>query len=81
MARTHRIVLNVGDDLADFLPDVRRASVAERDRARCTRDDLWGTGWFLLPNPMYGSWLVALGGGLDTALAARPQVVTTCDEP
>ena len=27
VARTHRIVLNVGDDFADFLPGVRRATV------------------------------------------------------
>ena len=81
VARTHRIVVNVGDDLADFLPGVRRASVADRDRARCTRDDLWGTGWFLVPNPMYGSWLVALGGDLDAALAAKPEVRAACDRP
>ena len=26
IAKSHRIVLNVGDDLGDFLPDVRRQS-------------------------------------------------------
>ena len=80
VARTHRIVLNVGDDLADFLPDVRRASVAERDRARCMRHGEWGLRWFLVPNPMYGSWLVALGPGLDAALDARPEVLPACQE-
>ncbi|HEU4516232.1 MAG TPA: HAD family acid phosphatase [Steroidobacteraceae bacterium] len=81
VARTHRIVLNVGDDLADFLPGVRRASVAERDSARCARDDEWGKRWFLVPNPMYGSWLVALGPDMDAALAAPPTVLATCPEP
>ena len=80
VARTHRIVLNVGDDLADFLPDVRRASVAERDRARCGRADYWGRRWFLLPNPMYGSWLVALGPDFVSALAAKPGVSPACPE-
>lgn len=74
----HRIVLNVGDDLADFLPGVRRAGVAERDAARCARAEYWGRHWFLVPNPMYGSWLVALGDDLDAALAARPAVLGDC---
>lgn len=81
VARTHRIVLNVGDDLADFLPAVRRAPVAERDRARCAYRDHWGRRWFLVPNPMYGSWLVALGPGFDAALAAEPGVFTACPAP
>lgn len=78
IARDYRIVLNVGDDLADFLPGVRRASVAERDAERCARSGYWGRQWFLLPNPMYGSWLVALGSDLDAALAAPPAVHPEC---
>ena len=78
VAREYRIVLNIGDDLADFLQGVRRGSIAERDAARCARGDLWGRGWFLLPNPMYGSWLVALGSNLDAALAAPPAVLGDC---
>jgi acid phosphatase len=81
VARSYRIVLNVGDDLADFLPDVRRATVADRDLARCARDDHWGTRWFIVPNPMYGSWLVALGDSLDAALAADPEVLAACHKP
>ncbi|HKX59356.1 MAG TPA: HAD family acid phosphatase [Steroidobacteraceae bacterium] len=80
VARTHRIVLNIGDDLADFLPGVRRAAVADRDRARCARQGEWGLRWFIVPNPMYGSWLVALGPDLDAALAAAPGVLATCPE-
>jgi acid phosphatase len=78
IARTHRIVLNLGDDLADFLPEVRRASVADRERARCGHRELWGRGWFLVPNPMYGSWLVALGPDLDAALATEPELHAAC---
>jgi acid phosphatase len=78
VAASHRIVLNVGDDLADFLPDVRRTTVAARDAARCAREDYWGRRWFLLPNPMYGSWLVALGQDMDTSLAAEPAVLADC---
>lgn len=78
VAAGYRIVLNVGDDLADFLPDVRRAAVADRDAARCAREAWWGRRWFMLPNPMYGSWLVALGDDLEVALAARPAVIGDC---
>jgi acid phosphatase len=78
VARDYRIVLNVGDDLADFLPAVRRQDVAERDRARCAHDAWWGRRWFMIPNPMYGSWLVALGDDFGTALAAPPEVQAAC---
>src|SRR5262245_4229800 len=81
IAGRYRIVLNIGDDLADFLPGVRRATVAERDRARCARDAYWGRRWFMLPNPLYGSWLVALGPSLDAALAAEPGVMQGCPAP
>jgi acid phosphatase len=81
LAGGYRIVLNVGDDLADFLPGMRRASVAARDAARCTHEDWWGRRWFLVPNPMYGSWLVALGPELDAALAADPGVLQDCPDP
>ncbi len=78
VAAGYRIVLNVGDDLADFLPGLRRATVADRDAARCAREAWWGRRWFMLPNPMYGSWLVALGDDLEAALAGEPAVIGDC---
>ncbi len=60
VAGTHRIALLVGDDLGDFIPARRpleqRAAEAELHAA------WWGTRWFVLPNPMYGSWERALLG-------------------
>jgi acid phosphatase len=81
VARGHRIVLNVGDDLGDFLPDVRRQDVPARERARCAHYNRWGTQWFVIPNPMYGSWQAALGADLEAALAATPQVIEDCEKP
>jgi acid phosphatase len=78
VARQYRIVLNVGDDLADFLPDVRRASPQDREQARCAADVHWGRHWFVIPNPMYGSWLVALGPDASAALEAEPPAPTNC---
>ena len=79
IARDHRIVLNIGDDLADFLPDVRRATPLARELARCAADSRWGRQWFLLPNPMYGSWLVALGPDFASALTAEAVEQTACE--
>jgi acid phosphatase len=78
VARQYRIVLNVGDDLADFLAEVRRQTLPLREQARCAHDALWGRRWFVLPNPMYGSWLVALGPDAGAALAAEPQLLEDC---
>lgn len=81
IAKTHRIVLNVGDDFGDFLPDVKRQTTAERERARCTHRARWGRQWFMIPNPMYGSWQAALGTDLEAALAADPPASENCDTP
>ncbi len=66
IARAYRVLLLVGDDLADFVtaaPDQGgRREVFERYAGR------WGRAWIVLPNPMYGSWERALlegGGGSD----------------
>jgi acid phosphatase len=79
VARDYRIVLNVGDDLTDFIPDVRQQSLAEREQARCRHHDWWGARWFVIPNPMYGSWQRLLGPDLDAALA-QPSVPSACAE-
>jgi acid phosphatase len=79
IAKSHRIVLNVGDDFGDFLPDVRRQTAAERERVRCVHRERWGRQWFMIPNPMYGSWLVTLGPDPEAALAADPPVAANCD--
>jgi acid phosphatase len=54
IAATYRIVMLVGDDLQDFVPQ----TLAEAMRAgeSKTMPDLFGSRWFLLPNPVYGSW-------------------------
>jgi acid phosphatase len=54
LAERYRILLLVGDDLNDFiaaqLPSEERVAAAEKHSA------WWGRRWFLLPNPLYGSW-------------------------
>lgn len=65
VARDHRVLMLFGDDLGDFLdcvrgrviaPCERPATAAERLRLVREHEEYWGKGWFVLPNPMYGSW-------------------------
>jgi 5'-nucleotidase (lipoprotein e(P4) family) len=55
IARDHRILLLLGDNLEDFLegsrsaPDVRRVLVQNHAQR-------WGREWILFPNPIYGHW-------------------------
>jgi acid phosphatase len=62
VAATHRILLLVGDDLGDFLPGVRTGAPA-REALIEPYASWWGTRWFVIPNPMYGSWEGALSSG------------------
>jgi 5'-nucleotidase (lipoprotein e(P4) family) len=54
LARTHRIVLMVGDDLNDFV--LGKTSLEQRRLISDRYADYWGTKWILLPNPIYGTW-------------------------
>lgn len=58
VAQKHRILLLIGDDLGDFIP--AKLTPEERVTAAAKHSDWWGRRWFLLPNPMYGSWDRAL---------------------
>jgi 5'-nucleotidase (lipoprotein e(P4) family) len=65
VARNHRVIMLFGDDLGDFLPCVRtklyapctEAATAD-SRRRMVEDNsaYWGNGWYVLANPVYGSW-------------------------
>ena len=64
-AQTHRIIMLIGDDLGDFIPCVRATPAApctepatadSRQRKIVQFSAYWGNGWYILPNPMHGSW-------------------------
>jgi acid phosphatase len=72
VAKTHRVLLLVGDDMNDFvstasLTPAQRVALAQQHAAR------WGTRWILLPNPQYGTWERALYPGVteDGAVLER----------
>lgn len=75
LGERYRIVLLGGDDLRDFVD--RPVYEARRDELA----PLFGTRWFLLPNPMYGSWERALAGSVcapqSTPEACAQRVVDT----
>ncbi len=65
IAETHRVIMLLGDDLSDFIPCVREdpagacttaATRASRLEALDKHRQMWGNGWYILPNPMHGSW-------------------------
>lgn len=68
IAETYRVIMLFGDDLGDFIPCVRTKAVppctdaatkADRQRLVQAHRRYWGHGWYVLPNPMHGSWTSA----------------------
>lgn len=55
----HRVLLLLGDNLGDFL-DGASVSVEARQALIAPYADWWGSRWFMLPNPSYGSWEAAI---------------------
>lgn len=61
VAEKYRVVMLFGDDLGDFLPNVKKdITPAERARLVAENKEKWGRVWYVLPNPKYGSWLRVL---------------------
>ncbi len=61
ISKKYRIVMLFGDDLGDFLADVKsNITPQERDRLVSENKNNWGLKWFMLPNPTYGSWFTIL---------------------
>ena len=60
IANRYCVIALAGDNLGDFadvfndptLPPLTRRDMATEDRVA----QLWGAGWFALPNPVYGAW-------------------------
>jgi 5'-nucleotidase (lipoprotein e(P4) family) len=60
VARSHRVIMMVGDNLGDF--DARFDATDRSIRLEALRESAqhFGRDWFLLPNPVYGTWLRAV---------------------
>ena len=61
VAARYRVLLLLGDDLNDFV-SAQGKTAAERLELIRANAGKWGTSWFMLPNPAYGSWEVTVAG-------------------
>jgi 5'-nucleotidase (lipoprotein e(P4) family) len=59
VGRTHRVLMQFGDQVGDFV-QVLGNTVDGRRAAMAPYADWIGERWWVLPNPMYGSWEPAL---------------------
>ena len=69
IARTHRILLLIGDDFHDFVSVPKDQATPEGRMslyAKYARN--FGDRWFMVPNPLYGSWEAAAGSSLENKL-------------
>jgi acid phosphatase len=55
VAKSYRILLNVGDNFGDFV-DEYRGTEAERLKVMEEHRDRWGREWIMIANPSYGSF-------------------------
>ncbi len=74
VARSYRVLLLIGDDLADFV-SVENQTLEERIRTALAHRDQWGTKWIQLPNPVYGSWEAATRNYRNAADAASDREI------
>jgi 5'-nucleotidase (lipoprotein e(P4) family) len=65
VADSYRLLLLVGDDLNDFASTSGK-TVAEREAIVDSVRAWWGEVWFIVPNPIYGSWERAITGSGGT---------------
>lgn len=59
IGKNYRVLLQFGDDFGDFLAG-GGGSVQQRNELAESHKQMWGRRWFLLPNPLTGSWTSAI---------------------
>jgi len=52
----YRILMLIGDDLNDFVDNAIELTYDDKYKLFINHYDYWGSKWFMLPNPKYGSW-------------------------
>ena len=55
MAKSYRVLLNLGDNFGDFV-DEYRGTESERLKVFEDHKDRWGREWIMIANPSYGSF-------------------------
>jgi 5'-nucleotidase (lipoprotein e(P4) family) len=60
---SYTVVAYLGDNLADFASEFEApvvTSYTQRNESVSSYADRWGSRWFVLPNPVYGDWLMSI---------------------
>lgn len=70
IAHKYRVLMEFGDQVGDFV-DVRSNTTGGRESAVEPYRDWIGERWFVLPNPVYGSWQSAVYDGAKTPQQQR----------
>lgn len=74
IAEKYRVLMIFGDDLGDFIPGVKiKITPEKRKKIVALYHAYWGTKWFIVPNPMYGSWQQILKTPQRQYLQGLPQ--------
>ena len=62
VSEKHRVIMMFGDNLNDFfdLPD--KADYVTRKDSVLKHENMWGSKWFMLANPVYGHWEQSIYG-------------------
>ena len=66
VARTHRILMLVGDDLNDFVSVASAKTPADRVALAKEHTTKWADRWLMIPNPAYGTWDRIIYSGITT---------------
>lgn len=56
VAEKHRVLLLIGDNIADLCDGVAGKPAAESKRIFAEKQQKFGQGWVMIPNPSYGGW-------------------------
>jgi acid phosphatase len=76
VAKDYRILLLIGDNIADLCDGTQDKSGEEARAIAARKQERFGSGWVMLPNPVYGGW-ERKGDGLRTQRVSRPPTSTT----
>lgn len=68
IAKRYRILMIVGDDINQMIPQVSTLPMTARKKLTSQYDEMWGSRWFIVPNPVYGSWLDVLPNDINKSL-------------
>ncbi len=60
IAKTHRIVMLIGDSMSDLCSGMNGTETNQRNQTGNQKFQQLGSRWIMLPNPVYGGWQQAL---------------------